>query len=117
MTTKPKPTTAESMQAAVRLLGLASWLMVALAIAQAFFGDLDQVNNALLLAILMRILRQEIWQAGLLYVTTQGLRDGIARGFAKVKKTPPPDPFSEPYGDMPGLPGADKDSNTEKKGE
>ncbi|TPK78212.1 RNA ligase family protein [Mesorhizobium sp. B2-4-17] len=126
MTDRKKPTTAESFQSLLKLIGAAFWFLVGVAAIQALRGD-AALTNTLLLAVLLRLFRTEIWMASIMAVTM----DGIMKPFRKIARTAKAvrpdndddpfeadfqkkaDPFDTAFGDMPHVGWRDRDSDNE----
>jgi hypothetical protein len=115
--------TVKNAKAALRLLELGFWAMIAVGGLQLVAGNPAACTNSLLLAVILRGVRQDMWISSMVAVVGQTLSapfrmvaaaandsDPFEGAFQKAAGTEKRDPYGEPFGDMPNVRRPDKDS-------
>lgn len=111
MTKKPD---LETVKAASGLLRIVFWALIATALVQGYLHGIDMLLMNLVLAVLVQQFRFEVLTLGSFGVVMSSVKAGIGKAklAALNRKPEDKDPFDDPFGDMPGIPG--KDSDNEK---
>jgi hypothetical protein len=102
--------TVRNAKSAVRLLELAFIAMIVIGGIEIAVGNAAAGTNFLLLAVILRGIRQDVWISSIISVVGQTLK----APFRKVAAAAGKDPYSEPFGDMPNVGKADDGKDSTK---